>query len=38
VIVIIIAEQLVAWIYRSLADDPDTRSLDGNSKMFPEEI
>ena len=38
VIVIIIAEQLIAWIYRSLADDPDTKSLDGNSKMFPEEI
>jgi len=38
VIVIIIAEQSVAWIYRSLADDPDLKSLDGNSKIFPEEI
>ena len=38
VIVIIIAEQLIARIYRSLADDPDAKSLDGNSKMFPEEI
>ena len=38
VIVIIIAEQLIAWIYRSLADDPDLKSLDGNSKIFPEEI
>ena len=38
VIVIIITEQLIAWIYRSLADDPDSKSLDGNSKIFPEEI
>ena len=38
VIAIIIAEQLIAWIYRSLTDDPDPKSLDGNSKIFPEEI
>ena len=38
VIAIIIAEQLIAWIYRSLADDPDPKSLDGNSKIYPEEI
>ena len=38
VIVIIIAEQLIAWIYRSLSNDPDLKSLDGKSKMYPEEI
>ena len=38
VIVIIIAEQLIAWIYRSLSDDPDSKNFDGNSKMYPEEI
>ncbi len=38
VIVIIIAEQLIAWIYRSLDDDPDSKNFDGNSKMYPEEI
>jgi hypothetical protein len=36
VIVIIIAEQLIAWIYRSLAD-PDTKSSD-QSGPFTEEI
>jgi len=37
VIVIIIAEQLIAWIYRYLAD-PDPKDLDGKSKIYPEEI
>ncbi len=37
VIVIIIAEQSVLWIYRSLAD-ADPKDLDGKSKIYPEEI
>ncbi len=37
VIVIIIAEQLIAWIYRSLSDS-DPKSLDGKPKTFPAEI
>ncbi len=37
VVAIIIAEQFIAWIYRSL-DNSEPKSLDGNSKIFPEEI
>jgi len=34
----IIAEQLIVWIYRSLADNPNSKNLDGSPKMYPEEI
>jgi hypothetical protein len=37
VIVIIIAEQLVLWVYRSLGDT-DPKDLDGKAKFYPEEI
>jgi len=37
VIVMIIAEQSVAWIYRSLSDG-DPKDLDGKSKIYLEEI
>lgn len=37
VIVIIIAEQLFAWIYRSFGDS-DAKDLDGKPNLYPEEI
>ena len=38
VIVIIIAEQLMIWIYHSLSADPDSKNFDESSKIYPEEI
>ncbi len=37
VIVIIMVEQSVSWIYRSLGD-ADPQDMDGKSKIYPEEI